>query len=57
MRIEQLKKAGLAAIGSLGALAWTQAAYPVAAAGLARLRGRSVRFRDIEPDVSLIVAY
>src|SRR5256885_13481090 len=42
--------------GSLGALAWTQAAYPVAAAGLARLRGRPVRRRDIEPSVTLVVA-
>ena len=42
--------------GSLGALAWTQAAYPIAAAGLARLRGRPVRKGDIEPNVTLIVA-
>jgi len=42
--------------GSVGALAWTHAAYPVAAAGLARLRGRPVRRRDIEPSVTLIVA-
>jgi cellulose synthase/poly-beta-1,6-N-acetylglucosamine synthase-like glycosyltransferase len=41
---------------SLGALAWTQAGYPVAAAALARLRGRPVRKRDDEPDVTLIVA-
>jgi cellulose synthase/poly-beta-1,6-N-acetylglucosamine synthase-like glycosyltransferase len=41
---------------SLGAVAWTQAVYPVAAAGLARLRGRPVRKRDIEPSVTLIVA-
>ena len=41
---------------SLGALAWTQAGYPVAAAALARLRGRPVRKHDIEPTVSLIVA-
>jgi cellulose synthase/poly-beta-1,6-N-acetylglucosamine synthase-like glycosyltransferase len=41
---------------SLGALAWTQGGYPVAAAALARLRGRPVRKRDIEPAVSLIVA-
>jgi cellulose synthase/poly-beta-1,6-N-acetylglucosamine synthase-like glycosyltransferase len=41
---------------SLGALAWTQAGYPVAAAALARLRGRPVRKRDAEPTVSLIVA-
>jgi cellulose synthase/poly-beta-1,6-N-acetylglucosamine synthase-like glycosyltransferase len=42
--------------GSLGALAWTQAGYPVAAAALARLRGRPVRKQDIEPTVTLIVA-
>jgi cellulose synthase/poly-beta-1,6-N-acetylglucosamine synthase-like glycosyltransferase len=42
--------------GSLGALAWTQAGYPVAAAALARLRGRPVRKDEIEPNVSLIVA-
>ncbi len=42
--------------GSLGALAWTQAGYPLTAAGLARLRGRPVRKREIEPTVSLIVA-
>jgi cellulose synthase/poly-beta-1,6-N-acetylglucosamine synthase-like glycosyltransferase len=41
---------------SLGALAWTQAGYPVAAAALARLRGRPVRKREIEPSVTLIVA-
>jgi cellulose synthase/poly-beta-1,6-N-acetylglucosamine synthase-like glycosyltransferase len=41
---------------SLGALAWTQAGYPVAAAALARLRGRPVRKDEIEPMVSLIVA-
>ena len=41
---------------SLGALAWTQVAYPFAAAGLARLRGRPVRKRDEEPRVTLIVA-
>jgi cellulose synthase/poly-beta-1,6-N-acetylglucosamine synthase-like glycosyltransferase len=42
--------------GSLGALAWTQVAYPVVAAGLARVRGRPVRKRDETPCVSLIVA-
>jgi cellulose synthase/poly-beta-1,6-N-acetylglucosamine synthase-like glycosyltransferase len=41
---------------SLGALAWTQAGYPLTAAALARLRGRPVRKDDIEPAVSLIVA-
>jgi cellulose synthase/poly-beta-1,6-N-acetylglucosamine synthase-like glycosyltransferase len=41
---------------SLGALAWTQAGYPLAAAALARLRGRPVRKREIEPTITLIVA-
>ena len=41
---------------SLGALAWTQAGYPLAAAVLARVRGRPVRKRDEEPPVTLIVA-
>jgi cellulose synthase/poly-beta-1,6-N-acetylglucosamine synthase-like glycosyltransferase len=41
---------------SLGALAWTQAGYPLAAAALARLRGRPVRKEEIEPAVTLIVA-
>ncbi len=40
----------------LGALVWTHAAYPVAAAGLARLAGRAVRRGEIEPRVSVIVA-
>jgi len=42
--------------GSLGALAWTQAGYPVAAAALARARGRPVRKRDNEPAVTVVVA-
>jgi cellulose synthase/poly-beta-1,6-N-acetylglucosamine synthase-like glycosyltransferase len=42
--------------GSLGALAWTQLGYPVAAAALARLRGRPVHKDDSTPSVSLIVA-
>jgi cellulose synthase/poly-beta-1,6-N-acetylglucosamine synthase-like glycosyltransferase len=42
--------------GSLGALAWTHAGYPVAAAALARVRGRPVRTRDGTPRVSVIVA-
>jgi cellulose synthase/poly-beta-1,6-N-acetylglucosamine synthase-like glycosyltransferase len=41
---------------SLGALVWTQAGYPLAAAALAQLRGRPVRKRDIEPTASVIVA-
>ena len=42
--------------GSLAALAWTHAGYPLAAAALARLRPRPVRAAEIEPTVSLIVA-
>ena len=42
--------------GSLGALAWTHAGYPLAAAALARLRPRPVRTSDETPTVSLIVA-
>jgi len=42
--------------GSLGALAWTHALYPPAAAALARLRERHVAKRDIEPAVTLVVA-
>jgi glycosyltransferase involved in cell wall biosynthesis len=41
---------------SLGALAWTQAGYPIAAAALARLRGRPVRKDDFEPSVAIVVA-
>ena len=42
--------------GSLGALAWTHAGYPVAAAALARVRKRPVRQAEVEPTVSVIVA-
>jgi hypothetical protein len=42
--------------GSLGALGWTHIGYPLAVAGLARLRERPVRKRQIEPTVTLIVA-
>jgi cellulose synthase/poly-beta-1,6-N-acetylglucosamine synthase-like glycosyltransferase len=42
--------------GSLAALAWTHVGYPVAAAGLARLRPRPVEKDDVTPDVSVIVA-
>src|SRR5438874_5042549 len=42
--------------GSLGALAWTQAGYPIAVAVLARTRGRQVEQDDCEPSVTLIVA-
>ena len=41
---------------SLGALAWTQLGYPLAAAALARMRGRPVRKRDHEPALTVIVA-
>jgi cellulose synthase/poly-beta-1,6-N-acetylglucosamine synthase-like glycosyltransferase len=42
---------------SLGALAWTQVAYPLFAAALAAVRGRPVRKRrDFTPRVSVIVA-
>lgn len=42
--------------GSLGALGWTHLGYPLAVAGLARLRPRPVRRADIEPTVTLVVA-
>lgn len=42
--------------GSLGALAWTHAGYPVAAAAWARVRGRPVRAADVRPKVSVVVA-
>jgi cellulose synthase/poly-beta-1,6-N-acetylglucosamine synthase-like glycosyltransferase len=41
--------------GSLGALAWTHAGYPAAAALGARLRPKRVRVGDVEPTVTLIV--
>jgi glycosyltransferase involved in cell wall biosynthesis len=41
--------------GSLGGLAWTHVGYPVAAAGLRRLRAREVQKREITPSVTLIV--
>ncbi len=41
---------------SLGALVWTHAAYPLAAALLARVRTRPVRKGDALPTVTLIVA-
>ena len=41
--------------GSLGALAWTHAGYPLAAAALARVRPRVVRKADQTPKVTLIV--
>ncbi|MFN2471672.1 MAG: glycosyltransferase family 2 protein [Gaiellaceae bacterium] len=41
--------------GSLGALVWTHAGYPLAAAALARARPRPVRTDDITPGVTVIV--
>jgi cellulose synthase/poly-beta-1,6-N-acetylglucosamine synthase-like glycosyltransferase len=41
---------------SLGALVWTHVAYPLAAAGLARVRTRPVRGGDALPSVTVIVA-
>src|SRR5438093_1021836 len=41
---------------SLGALVWTHAGYPAAAAIAARVRSRSVRRGDGTPRVSVIVA-
>ncbi len=41
---------------SLGALLWTHALYPLAAAALARLHSRHVRKEPIEPKVTVIVA-
>ncbi len=41
--------------GSLGALAWTHAGYPLAAAALARLRPRPVQKDDVTPSVTVIV--
>jgi glycosyltransferase involved in cell wall biosynthesis len=40
---------------SLGALAWTHVGYPLAAAGLARLRRREVRRADVTPSVTVII--
>jgi cellulose synthase/poly-beta-1,6-N-acetylglucosamine synthase-like glycosyltransferase len=42
--------------GSLGALAWTHAGYPAAAALAARVRGRPVRKGGGTPRVSVVVA-
>jgi cellulose synthase/poly-beta-1,6-N-acetylglucosamine synthase-like glycosyltransferase len=41
---------------SLGALVWTHAGYPLAAAFAARRRPRPVRKRDVTPSVTVIVA-
>jgi glycosyltransferase involved in cell wall biosynthesis len=40
---------------SLGGLAWTHVGYPLAAAGLRRLRTKEVRKDEITPPVSLII--
>jgi glycosyltransferase involved in cell wall biosynthesis len=42
--------------GSLGALAWTHAGYPLAMGALARLRPRPVRTRDVTPSVVLVIS-
>ena len=41
--------------GSLAGLVWTHAAYPLAAAALARARPRPVRREDVAPSVTLVV--
>jgi cellulose synthase/poly-beta-1,6-N-acetylglucosamine synthase-like glycosyltransferase len=41
---------------SLAGLVWTHAAYPLVAAGLARVAPRRVRKGDVEPTVAVIVA-
>lgn len=41
--------------GSLGALAWTHAGYPLAMAVLARVRRKDVRRADLTPSVTAIV--
>jgi glycosyltransferase involved in cell wall biosynthesis len=40
---------------SLGGLAWTHVGYPLAAAGLRRLRGQEIAKGEITPSVTLIV--
>ena len=42
--------------GSLGALAWTHAGYPLAMGALARVRPRPVRKTDQTPSVALVVS-
>jgi glycosyltransferase involved in cell wall biosynthesis len=42
--------------GSLGALAWTHAGYPLAMGALARLRPRPVRKADETPSVALVIS-
>jgi cellulose synthase/poly-beta-1,6-N-acetylglucosamine synthase-like glycosyltransferase len=41
---------------ALGALAWTHGGYPIATAGLARVRPRRVRAQDTTPTVAVVVA-
>jgi cellulose synthase/poly-beta-1,6-N-acetylglucosamine synthase-like glycosyltransferase len=41
---------------ALGALAWTHGGYPIAAAGLARMRPRRVRAQNTTPTVAVVVA-
>jgi len=42
--------------GSLGAIVWTHAGYPLAVAAVARFRRRDVRKADLTPAVQLVVA-
>jgi glycosyltransferase involved in cell wall biosynthesis len=42
--------------GTLGALVWTHAGYPLAMGALARLRPRPVRKRDGTPSVALVIS-
>ena len=42
--------------GSLGALAWTHAGYPLAMGALARMRPRPVRKADQTPSVALVIS-
>ncbi len=42
--------------GSLGALAWTHAGYPLAMGALARIRPRPVRKAEAAPSVTLVVS-
>ena len=41
--------------GSLGALAWAHAGYPLTAAALARVRPKKIRKADVVPSVTVIV--
>jgi glycosyltransferase involved in cell wall biosynthesis len=42
--------------GSVVALGWTHAGYPLAAAALARVRRAEIRKADLEPEVTVVVA-